>query len=76
MIVNEIKIRKAFGLRLRNWRKKKKKLTLNNIADDIQFSQGALSNIENGDSAPSYPTLCSLIKKYPDENWMKIIFDR
>jgi transcriptional regulator with XRE-family HTH domain len=47
------------GERLRKWRKKSK-MKLLELADIIQISQGALSELENKKSLPSANTLVSL----------------
>ena len=64
---------KTVGERLRNWRYLRG-LKMQELSNIIGVSQGCLSDIENGKSAPSYKTLCAYKHFYPRVYWMKIFF--
>ncbi len=49
------------GQRLRQWRKKSE-LKIKELADMIGYSQGGLSEIENGKAKPSTQTLLKLVQ--------------
>lgn len=61
------------GLRLKAWRKKNE-LTLYVLSKAIGVSQGSLSDLENGNSFPSFETLCRFKYFYPRTHWTKIFF--
>ncbi len=64
---------RTVGVRLREWRKSRQ-LTLQMLARILGTSQGSLSDIENGVSFPSYPTLAKLRHFFPRTDWMRIFF--
>jgi len=61
------------GSNFKKWRLEEE-LVLTQVSDDIEVSQGSLSDIENGHSLPAFQTVFNLIKKYPDTQWDKVLF--
>jgi len=61
------------GTRLRKWRKDSN-ITLDSLSATIGVSQGSLSDIENGNSLPSFKTLCRYRFCFPQVDWEDIFF--
>ena len=66
-------LRKKVGKSIKEWRLGQG-LVLTEIADKINTSQGSLSDLENGHCLPSFQTVLMLRKKYPDNDWNRILF--